>query len=171
MAEILFCDGQHVHRLPHSPTEWATKADFSHPGCAPESLIQAPCQTASGSDQGPSRWLLSQRTSSLGQSSLVSDLKESGVHVWGWHEKNSSVLISMDWGKPSNKKETPAFSLPLVVESGTYTRETERRGGGREQRRPSADLRHFATGLFTDRSWPLHCFSTRWRKYGSESWW
>lgn len=49
-----------------------------------------------------------------------------------------------------------------MAESGTGKLETK---GGEEgsQRRQSADLRHFATRLFTDRVWPLQLFSTRWR--------
>lgn len=52
-----------------------------------------------------------------------------------------------------------------MVESGTGKLETKGGGEG-SQRRQSADLRHFATRLFTDRVWPLQLFSTRWRNMG-----
>lgn len=38
----------------------------------------------------------------------------------------------------------------------------EGRGGEGSQRRPSADLRHFATRLFTDMARQWQAFSTRW---------
>lgn len=44
----------------------------------------------------------------------------------------------------------------------------EREGREESQRRPSADLRHFATRLFTDTVWQWQSFSTRW--WSEEAW-
>lgn len=52
---------------------------------------------------------------------------------------------------------------PSGAKWNIHTGDREERGEGR-QRRQCADLRHFATRLFTEITWPLQQFSTRWRK-------
>lgn len=57
--------------------------------------------------------------------------------------------------------------LPLVGEKGTCSLEREG-GGGKRERGPSADLRHFLTRLFTDTTWPTLHFSTRWGTWSQD---
>lgn len=65
------------------------------------------------------------------------------------------------------RKLAPA--LPLVAQSGNARWVLQRREGGEEsQRKPSADLRHFATRLFTDTVKQWQSFSTRW--WSEEAW-
>lgn len=146
---------------PETPTKWALRTDFPHhslykcfwdPELNMNLVKQQQGQAKSWADSTITKGV-SQRTSSLGQSSAVYDLQESSEHLWGWRQEGDSFLpFPFLWWI----KECQIISLISPPSGGKWdihTGDWKERGEGK-QRKLSADLRHFATRLFTDTTWP-----------------
>lgn len=156
---------------PEIPTKWALRTDFPNNSlnkCSwdPElnmNLVKQQKGQAKSRCQSIITKGVSQRTSSLGQSSAVYEPKESSEHVWEWRQEGESFLLCYEL----RNARTSASSLPLVVKSGTYTLESERRGGrgGREGCLQISAISQ-PDCLLTQRGRPLQHISTRWGSIG-----